>query len=290
MSPETNNCKSLYLLLDAYHDEELDSVERSQVEAHLSDCNDCQSKLSDIERVVSSLKNLPQMQMARDLNADLSFVKEALAITAQNAEEETVRRIAKKSRAGLLQMIIKRSFPIPGPVIFAGASAAAAITLLVTVPRLLNTPNPRGDEIIADSRTDRTSLATVQKHSEPLTLASNADLNSHIVHSFSTTSERGRPRLAHQPGNSSSFLDRAPARSFDTTPETNSVTGITPLTIPVAETRLLENDQTPDDHDAPTLANTDNGDTIALYPSDPAVPVNELAVSTDEDGLYALKL
>ncbi len=74
---ETNSsasdCGSFTELLDAYHDNELAAGERSDVEKHLSACNPCSQKLSDIAAVSSRLKSLPKIEPSRDIVGEMQF-------------------------------------------------------------------------------------------------------------------------------------------------------------------------------------------------------------------------
>lgn len=74
---ETNtsasDCASFIELIDAYHDNELAVSERSNVEKHLSTCDPCSQKLSDVAAVSSKLKSLPKLEPSRDIVGEMQF-------------------------------------------------------------------------------------------------------------------------------------------------------------------------------------------------------------------------
>src|SRR5277367_2236110 len=124
MSLHSLTCEDISPLLDAYHDGELDKAERNSVASHLSSCPECQAKLIEIESVVSSLKNLPRLQMSRDLTADPEYLKRAMAIVEASATDSA--KAPEKAGAEIKEFPVRkkaaplaqRIFPIPGPVIF----------------------------------------------------------------------------------------------------------------------------------------------------------------------------
>lgn len=86
-----DNCKDMRELLSAYHDAELDSEERLAVQAHLESCADCREELAAVESVVKSLKTLPAVTLSKDFSMDIeSLIKRSEAETAkQQAPAET---------------------------------------------------------------------------------------------------------------------------------------------------------------------------------------------------------
>lgn len=68
-----NACQPLLELLDAYHDGELETSERSKVEEHLKNCQPCTDKLSAIGAVASSLKSMPRLEPSRDIVGEMQF-------------------------------------------------------------------------------------------------------------------------------------------------------------------------------------------------------------------------
>src|SRR5271170_3215146 len=138
MSLKSLTCEDVNPLLDAYRDEELDQVERQDVASHLDSCQNCQTKLKGIESVVASLKSLPQLQMPHSLTTDIDFLKTAFEIAGCRVDSEVETTAKPQSSSDTIKAfpiaeesgkhrLLHRIFPIPGPVIFAGAAAAAAL-------------------------------------------------------------------------------------------------------------------------------------------------------------------
>lgn len=66
MTDSLVNCTDIEPLLDAFHDGELDSAERQSIEKHLAACQVCPSKLAEIGRLVTSLRSLPELKPTKD--------------------------------------------------------------------------------------------------------------------------------------------------------------------------------------------------------------------------------
>jgi anti-sigma factor RsiW len=319
MSQLSLTCEEISPMLDAYHDGELDQSERAGVASHLSSCGKCQSKLGEIGNVVSSLKSLPRMQMPRDLSLDADFMRRAMAVANASGSEgsaDTKEKVGGEVRSFPVNPkvgstpLLKKIFPLPGPVIFASVAAAAALALVVIVPHYLNTP-----------ATNAPSLANLPKTNNERFSASNHGQNiaSEIGHS---TEIRAAHNAANQPVMGQESASHLPVRAIAqgnennipvskeshdvgdrTTSELASAripTVSQPKPVAVAEPAesagaqdnqiSSHNDQVPEERDAQSTS-PEQGELLALYPGDSANAVtDELAIPTDEDGLYALKL
>jgi hypothetical protein len=128
-----DNCKDMRELLSAYHDAELDSSERAQVEEHLNGCADCREELAVVQSVVSSLKSLPTVSLSKDYSADIeSLLKRAAAAAADSGERKTDEAVERK-----VEVLNERkadnvvSLTRKKPVGWIAAAAAAVIVLAV---------------------------------------------------------------------------------------------------------------------------------------------------------------
>lgn len=101
-SPAT--CLEISTMLDAYHDHELDTVERNLVDLHLSTCSNCGAKLEGIRQMVASLQALPELAPGRDLSQDI----------------EKLVAFSSSRRSKILQ-----------PRLWGSVSVAAAVALIV---------------------------------------------------------------------------------------------------------------------------------------------------------------
>ena len=77
-------CKEVNVLLSAYMDSELSPIEKVQVESHILVCPSCQTMLSDLESMGSSLKQTHASVFAPD--DMLTEVMGQLVSTKQNAQ------------------------------------------------------------------------------------------------------------------------------------------------------------------------------------------------------------
>jgi anti-sigma factor RsiW len=68
-----DKCGEYVELLDAYHDGELSTGQKTLVEKHLSLCTSCGQKLAEIERLVQALQSLPRAKPARDFSVGMSL-------------------------------------------------------------------------------------------------------------------------------------------------------------------------------------------------------------------------
>jgi anti-sigma factor RsiW len=323
MSQLSFTCEEISPMLDAYHDGELDQSERSGVASHLSLCGKCQAKLSEIGNVVSSLKNLPRLQMPHDLTLDAEFMRRAMAIANATSSATNLKGSADtnekvggelkafpiKPKAGSAPLL-KKIFPLPGPVILASTAAAAALALVVIVPRYLNTP-----------ATNAPTLANLPKANNEKFSASNHGQN--IASEIGHNSEiRAAHNAINQPAMEQASASHLPVRAIAQGNENNvpiskeshdignhatnelasarvpliSQPAPEPADAPAESTGVQDNqvnshtDPVPEERDAQSAA-PEQGELLALYPGDNTNAVtDELAIPTDEDGLYALKL
>jgi len=327
MSLKSSTCQDINPLLDAYHDGELNEIEREAVASHLVSCPSCQDKISGINSVVSSLKNLPRVQMSRDLGADTEFLKHLLAAPSSETSEPVAANNAKKAGAEIktfpakLQPSgkppIKSLLPLPGPVIFASVAAAAALALLITVPRYLNN-SAATNTSVASLPKQRSPKSTENLGSNPTALAQKGstleiklgrnhigtagageEINHEVAQNYKQPDDangHGESKDA-QPSSDAGDAQIAsahmPAVSQTNMPATNSVADATDSRdSQFVSSAVSEGDQTTQEHDvlASATSSPEQGELLAIYPSDQNTITDELAIPTDEDGLYALKL
>lgn len=312
MSLKSATCEDVIPLLDAYHDGELDLTERQCVSSHLDGCQNCQTKLKGIESVVTSLKSLPPLQMPHDLTTSMDFLKQAFEIAGCKVDSgvESIRNPLDLDQAVEPLPIpreigshrfLNRLFPIPGPVIFASVAAAAALTLVILVPRMLNT-SMTGPTTIATLPKQPAAMLDLNHREADYTTGSSAH-NNRIEHNVTTSlSQYGAHDAAHN-ASAANEVSNLTVKESHIAIRPQELARATNIAIPPS-TDKPEIDLAPgeirslgqvesyrDEKESPTSVNSaDTGDLLALYPGDSNPTNNELAISTDEDGLYALKL
>jgi len=102
MSDPHADCNQIRLLLDAFHDNELDAGERAVVEAHLRICDACRRGLAEISFVVDSMGKMPAVTLKRDLSDSI----ESRVIAAGNAEDATVKVVAAHQDCGEMHPLL----------------------------------------------------------------------------------------------------------------------------------------------------------------------------------------
>lgn len=73
---ETTNqmCKQIEESLDAFHDNELSAAEQRVVEDHLQNCAACVNKLAEIDRLVHTLRTMPRVAVSESLSSKLDNI------------------------------------------------------------------------------------------------------------------------------------------------------------------------------------------------------------------------
>ncbi len=69
----SNKCEEIAELLDAYHDNELDSADILLVEQHTAECAACARRLKEIATVVAGLKSMPKIKLKKEI--DFAFLE-----------------------------------------------------------------------------------------------------------------------------------------------------------------------------------------------------------------------
>jgi hypothetical protein len=312
MSLHSITCEDISPLLDAYHDGELDKAERDNVAGHLTSCPSCQSKLVEIESVVSSLKNLPRLQITHDLTADPEYLKRAMEIV--RASDKEVGRATEKVGAEIKEFPVRRKasafakgiFPLPGPVIFASVAAAAALALVLVVPHYLNSTNSPTVAIAPKQANPKLDLNPHSQTAVAPEISNAPDLK--VAHNPTVTPDLSQDSASHQPLHNIAQVNdaNAPAskdRQAQTPPEIASATlpinsepesamvspSVDAASSPAVQA-ISQGDQTSDEIPASATATAEPAELLALYPGETTAVTDELAIPTDEDGLYALKL
>lgn len=69
-----DNCLDMKELISAYHDAELDAEEHRRVEEHLASCSACREELATVESAVRSLKSLSPAKLSVDFADDIDAI------------------------------------------------------------------------------------------------------------------------------------------------------------------------------------------------------------------------
>jgi hypothetical protein len=328
MSAQSCTCEEVIPLLDAYRDGELSGAEESLVSGHLVACSTCPSRLKEIENLIGSLKGLPKLVMAKDLSADSEYLKKALekleapvALSVSSASQNQGKSAQAKN--DILEFtgnkpLLPRS-NIFGPLAIAAVSAAAAITLAITIPPLLhnqktvsqstamrsslpqepsvkvataNEPalnQPAGPEKLeAEREAAKTALARVSIHPD-LALHERRDLIHNHAANDGSLQAMMPPQTSGQSSNvSEADIANATTNNPDASPAING--GDSDKSSALTEIASAGSPAIMPSDDRDSTSSSEQPEIVAAYPTDSSSAPEELGLSTDEDGLYAFKM
>jgi hypothetical protein len=275
MTLNLQDCTAIESLLDAYLDGELASDERASVEAHLRACDVCPQKLAQTEKLVTMLKAMPAASSKIDF-ADRFEIPTAATLPPDASATGKV---------------------LPGK--FGRAAAvAAAVALCLGFGQYVLRHNMTGSEIATLAPEGQSGLSArggssgnkVSKTLQFEKLASNGSDESGL--------ESQSPRDAGDIHGSAE-----PDATKDDRGRISSVSAKKEARFKPPVVRVAKNAETQDAMStalATSLpsARTDERITgdgvkhslVAFYASDPNTIPEELGISTDEDGLYAIKM
>ncbi|HEY9870843.1 MAG TPA: zf-HC2 domain-containing protein [Candidatus Obscuribacterales bacterium] len=261
MSVRESDCTKIEPLLDAFRDGELASAERQAVEQHLRACFTCQSKLADIERVVSTLKTLPRVGAPRDFSQNIDAI------------------LARRHPAKVMSI---------RPVVWGSLGAAAAAAVAVFVFKLVPGISPAG--VVAHRSVPGTRAASPYEKPDsaqqreiaaqgpqpgvttPPQQPEDSDSRSLLA---SGTQEKQPDKLATAPpgeqqaatGGKAGAADRPAAQQ---------------RTVPVYSGAVVAVDEDPLGGEGAAL--------VAFAEGDQTTITEAIGLETDEDGLYAIKM
>lgn len=308
MSDTNPNCQKLIPLLDAYFDRELEGDDLDAVEKHLPECDDCRQRLIEIESLVGSLKSLPRMKLKRDLADDLESI---LGIAPQsepgsvNEPGSVMEPVSGKEPSSVMEPVSgkepnvvhldralsgKKSLLLRTPVFLRLAAAAAAVVLVFVAGRSLTT-SP--SSVVANKNDRRNEPSPTERSHviEPL-VADNKKMPVNEEPKPEPEVDRKAPSERPQVATTA---DRAAEPKVASKVAKNDLASGSAKIKPQVKKERLENKTTTvaSRYEEPVVmqsAGTASPDLIALYDAADTPFTDDLGISTDEDGLYALKL
>lgn len=259
-------CDEFKEYISPYYDNELDSEKRNLVERHLSVCESCSIELSDIQAVSSVLSNMPRESLGYDF--------------ADQIEE-------------LIEAEKPKDNVVPFKPRFAIISSIAAIMLLfavVQLPKLINGGSGDAPQVAVKKGKDESDSSIIAKK-VPVTNILNADnketknpeLQSKVA-SNNLKENTKAPRKLEASVVSKEQVEKkilqdtiARKEAIETAPKVamskaNSVNSVVEAAVQEPE-QLLSTE---------AVVAFDSDDDDDLF--------SQMGVSTDEDGLYAIKL
>jgi anti-sigma factor RsiW len=264
---DTPVCQKITPLLDALHDHELSPSEHAEVSAHVGKCEKCTHALADIGRLAISLKALGTLAPKRD------FADEFESILAKR----------------------KKVVPFGRPILWVTAGIAAGFSLLLFAMHWLS---PTAPNLVASSSSQIKSPSVLSaKTNEPvpriaqLPLATAGSLEDAHDIDQSVRPNEIKPRE----GKTSSALVVSPKQSAavirHSELDAKATAHATPRPIQHANgAQIALAPQAIGTSVSQSMINkVGSADVVALYDNESSIG-EELGMSTDEDGLYAIKL
>lgn len=261
-----DNCKDMRELLSAYRDAELDANERPLVEAHLNNCSDCRDELAAVESVVKSLKSLPAATLSRDFSADIeSLISRSEADSAKPVQTtEKVVSISKKK-----------------PMLW--IAAAAAVVMLMVVSYHGTTGG--GNEPVVATGGAATQVKTAEKDVLPEAvtqekpLVADSDVNP-TESDANPNSSVDSPKAINQ----HESIANKPVSNTAEREETHLKAASSPAIATIKKT-------TPNQTGVVYVDDlSDNQALVAFSEPNDDSDYDDFGISTDEDGLYAIKM
>ncbi len=271
MQDSNSKCQQLEEALDAYYDLELSAEEAEVVERHLADCEACTARLAEIDSVVMQVKTIPEVTLSRDLSGDI----EAKILAAQAKSGELTPAPASSVTASS-NVVPFTPVASSKKKYYLVASAAAVIALSFALAQL----KPAPSTVASITKPNSTGVVSAQK-SEP-------------------ASGQTAPTIAQtvtqtpvQPPLMQSRLTQARLTQTDVSTKANLNSASTPANTHTAQMLAATGKSggvNKHEHDINQNQVNDSEELVALYDYENTDNALDLGFSTNEDGLYAIKL
>lgn len=288
MDISNSTCSEMEQALDAYLDLELEPEAAQAVERHLETCSACALRLKELELLVERLQSLPAAVLSRDLADDIGDRIMAQKTTPTSVESSGQVVDIATARA-------KRSFAFSRPLAYAASFILVAVAGSYFIGGLnIAQQGSKTSSQIASNQLPSTSPAVDS------TRAGTAATKSTDATSGSSSVKSASP-VVTGPAHIAALPDAVglarPASSSHSA--TGTVPGSTTTTGAggKSSSSVIASSSSPDKFSKATASDNSGltkpaeaDDLIADY-GDPVVDgVYDFGISTNEDGLYAIKL
>lgn len=288
MSSKNSQCETFLPMLDALVDNELDKSEMEQVQLHLQSCDYCKQQVKEIEALKTSLASMPRRRMSLDLadNFDQILNKES-GVPAQ--KPSNVVAISAKRRW-----------------IVAAASAAA-----VAVIAIAGSVVSKGGGVQVANSDSSGGLQSVAKNSSAVGQTAQKGMNTRDKSAFASNQLQSThladhnsagSQVAKLPDNNSQSGQKIAASHSDNGNvkedlQDSAVAKTTGAHFSEDMGQNQSSNTTNVAHDGSSKTNirgaqkdrSSGSELLALYEEDDGIG-SDIGMTTDEDGLYAIKL
>jgi anti-sigma factor RsiW len=266
-------------MLDAFVDNELEGSEKEQVVLHLSACDDCTRQVKEIEALKVSLSSLPRRQMKFDL--------------ADNFDEVLSRSSSAQSEppGNVVPLRSKRKWLV------ASATAAAVVVIAIAGSIVL-----KGDpqQVAHSNVDDQSKMVAVKSNGSSAPNDSNSGVaqssgKEHRSEDLAPTQQQEKIAAHPQQSNTNfTAVNKTAGAHLSVETERLAHGESTTAVAPNSETKepLVAQESTKTIVPASQAIQSNraaSSELLALYEDDDGIS-SDIGVSTDEDGLYAIKL
>lgn len=267
------NCQQMEEELSAYYDLELSAEEAEAVELHLADCDACATKLAEIDGLVSKLKSLPAVEWSGDLSdaIEARILARAVPAEANSSNVVSINSAVNSSNASESSTSVSQFKP---RYVLAVAASILALFFAYT-------------QFSSSIPAAKVAQAPVLDSKPVLKVTSGqAEQNVTVVEIASTPEKLVT---------SGSAVSQLPAVTSHSTPRALKVTAKPSLPelkpakeVTMTKKMLANSDLGKRDHNNNNV--NDSEEIVAVYDYDTVDSASDFGISTNEDGLYAIKL
>jgi anti-sigma factor RsiW len=271
MADLSHKCEQIILLLDSYHDSESSPDERAMVESHLGPCADCRKRLSDIGTLVATLKTMPEIKATVDfadrveqmiLRSEKSTASDEAKVEAKGAESTVIRFgkaawLSAAAAVALLALLVSQFF-VQAPTVDVASRSSTNNNVQPS--------NPDKNEIAA-AVGDNTQVSPRKEQPANVAPPKTEKMNDQASRAHKIAGQKVRIAqdtntldVANRPDN----VDATEAKGSETA------------------ANMVANNEPQDNSQAQSL--------VAFSEPESNNIAEELGITTDEDGLYAIKL
>ena len=290
MNAKDDNCKDMKELISAYRDAELDGDEHRRVDEHLASCSNCRDELAAVESAVQSLRSLAPVKLSMDFADDIeSILKRAEAgVDKRGLEPTRLSEVASSAPAA-------PSYDVGKVIPFTRksnqkvwlAAAAAAITVSLLAAAYFGTTG--GGPTVVANKSD--TVVNSADHTRKQELANSKSVETPVDSQDEKASfDQVAPEVATTDG-----VAQVEGKQTE-----NNTSATKPLALHKDESVIAQAPKV----SRPTVASVENrnartevyvddlSDNEALVALSDTYDDGDIfdGISTDEDGLYAIKM
>ncbi len=301
MSSKNSQCETFVPMLDAFVDNELDKSEMEQVQMHLQSCDYCKQQVKEIETLKTSLASMPRRKMSLDLADNLEqILSKESGVPAQKPSNVVAisanRRwiVAAASAAAVAVIAIAGSMVSKGGGgQVANSDSSGGLHSVAKNSSAAGQTAQKGMNTSAAGQTAQMGMNTSAKNA----IASNQLQSAHVADHNAADSQ-----VAKSPDNNSqSGLKITASHSDSRTVKEDLQDRAVAKTAGAHFSEDMGQNQSSNTtvvaHDGSSKTNirgaqkdrSSGSELLALYEEDDGIG-SDIGMTTDEDGLYAIKL